>query len=516
MPSPYFDITRANITGGQPPPQGTGMPSWYAPQQAAPQPGGIAIQNGGFDYAPTLNAADIKWNEATQDRWITEGGDGGSSWLAERGNPAGYGYTGNVTGTPNERYFTNPNNYSWSFDKETGAPSLRIKSGDQIGTTVGYVKQGDQWVPDYGTAKDAKWDTNRGNRSVARGLGSVLGAGLLGAGMAAYGVAGGLGAEAAGAGAGLTELGSGAVPALTSASTIAEPAAGWTLGSAFDTAKQAYDVYGKVKKGINLYNQFTQDPNVAYAGGSRNFNEGSGQYRTGPSSGGSTPDWMSLLTGGNGQTGLLDLWGAYEGSRQTKDYSGNMKRLYDEANARRQPVLDRLNESYTNPNSFYDSNQWKGLESVYQNSIDRKAAQAGRLANPTDREVLLQQHAMKGMEDYRQGLRDEAKTLSPDNYIPAITRGYELESRANNPWGAMVGRAGVGGGPAGQGGGIQDILTSAYGGLQQIPAAVRKLFPDLFGDAATDGPELLGGSGDWADTGRKVIDMLGDFSDWWA
>jgi len=427
---------------------------------------------------------------------------------------AGYGFNKNNSFAKggNLEQFSDPNNYGWTFDPATGAPSVRIKSGEKQGTTVKYSKQGDQWVPEYDSASNNFWDTNRQIRNAAKGVGTVA-AGVLGGVVAAgAGLGAGAGAEAVGAGAeGLTALGEGAIAPLSSASTIAEPATGLfgSSGSWWDTAKDAYDIYGKAKKGFNLYDQFTQSPNTSRA-----------PAQSGAQSG--TPDWMSMITGGNGNTGLLDLWGAIEGSRQTKDYSGNMKNLYDQAQARRQPVLDKLNESYTNPNSFYDSNQWKGLESVYQNSIDRKAGQAGRLANPTDREVLLQQHAMKGLEDYRKGLRDEVTTLSPDNYINPITRGYELESRANNPYGALGGRGSVGGpGMQGGGGSLGSLLTSAYGGAQQIPAAVRNLFPDLFGGGEISEPlrvlgeGAVGGISD-AGTGLGNFDFLNDFSDWWA
>jgi hypothetical protein len=73
----------------------------------------------------------------------------------------------------------------------------------------------------------------------------------------------------------------------------------------------------------------------------------------------------------------------------------------------------------------------------------------------------------------------------------------------------------------GGGGSLGSLLTSAYGGAQQIPAAVRNLFPDLFGGGEISEPlrvlgeGAVGGISD-AGTGLGNFDFLNDFSDWWA
>lgn len=203
-------------------------------------------------------------------------------------------------------------------------------------------------------------------------------------------------------------------------------------------------------------------------------------YTTEATSGGT--DFSGLLrtlTGapGSGQTGLMDLYGAYKGSKEARDEAFRLQDLYNAAQARRQPVLDRLNESYTNPDSFYNSNQWKGLSSVYQNSIDRKAAAAGRLSNPTDREVLMQQHAMKALEDYRSGLRDQVGKLNPDNYINPFMRGSTREANAANPYFALGGRGSVG--APGMGGGdayqYASQIAKVFGGFDKIPGYLKQV-----------------------------------------
>lgn len=150
--------------------------------------------------------------------------------------------------------------------------------------------------------------------------------------------------------------------------------------------------------------------------------------------------------GGGGLGGIADLLAAYYSSKQMKDYSGNLKGMYDDLKRRQDQFMNPLLQSYQDPNTFYNSNQWKGLESVYKNQVDRQAAKGGTLANPTAREVTLQAQAMKELENYRNGLRQSAGLTNPADALDPLAKGYQAEAYANAAPFAAIGRGGSGSG----------------------------------------------------------------------
>lgn len=136
---------------------------------------------------------------------------------------------------------------------------------------------------------------------------------------------------------------------------------------------------------------------------------------------------------------VFDLGKGIYDTRQNKDYSGNMKGIYSDLNARQDQFRNPLMQSYQDGGkSFYDSNQWKGLESVYQNKIDREASKGGRIANPTDREVKLQAYAMQELEKFRDGLRQSAGLTRPESALTQAAEGYEAERMAATPIGSAL------------------------------------------------------------------------------
>lgn len=149
--------------------------------------------------------------------------------------------------------------------------------------------------------------------------------------------------------------------------------------------------------------------------------------------------------GKGGSRGIIDLLAGYYSSQQNKDLSGNLKGMYSDQRGLQNPYNDLLRASYQDPNVFYNSNQWKGLESVYQNKIDRQAAKGGTIANPTDRERLLQNYAMQELEKFRGGLKDAVNAYDPTRLASIAEKGYNVEANANNPLWAGAGRAGTGG-----------------------------------------------------------------------
>lgn len=441
--------------------QSGASPAGYSGNYVAGPGGNLGIWTGGaYDYSMPMSITRDMINPSSTSYYDADG-----QYVT---NNTGYGlnYGGKLWSPDDSNYaFTNydPNNPNSGF-------ALRMKSGDKTGTSLNYKwdPATNSYVPDIqGGLSQNYWDTNTqhqditGIASVALGgLGAGLGAealglagaagageglglaGAAGTGMAAgegamlgggiapltYGGAGGMvggvgtAGTAAGAGAaGLTELGSGSVAPLSSAPTIAEPATGGFLSQVSQYMKQGMSAMEAIQKASQ-----------ALGGGGAGGSVGSSSQRQG---------------------GLLDLIAGLYSANQNKDMSKNYKDLYDQALQRQMPFLQQLTASYSDPNSFYNSNQWKGLESVYQNSIDRQAARGGTLANPTDREVKLQNYAMKSLEDYRRGLATSAGLSDPARYLGPMEKGIEAEAWANSPVWAALGL-----GKGGQGTNVSNII----------------------------------------------------------
>jgi len=305
---------------------------------------------------------------------------------------------------------------------------------------------------------------------MAGGLGTGQGASAIGAtgtGLLPTGAAGTLGAGAGVSGAG-------------AAGGLAATGAAGTLGGTFGGLTQIAPVAGAtggMLGGVGGYGAIGSA--AAGAGGSTASTMS--QIQDYVKKGMSVIEAIQKVTGGGaggkgGGAGILDMLGAYYSSQQMKDYSGNMKGIYSDLNNRQDQFRNQLLKSYEDPNQFYGSNQWKGLESVYQNSIDRDASKAGRLANPTDREVLLQNHAMKELEKYRDGLRQSAGLTRPEAALEPLAKGYEAEAYANTaPW-ATAGRGGTGGGSVGQ---VRDIV-GAIGDTAKSAEDIWKLIEGWF------------------------------------
>jgi hypothetical protein len=150
----------------------------------------------------------------------------------------GFGDSGDYTsqqGSGAEDMFgiTDPNKYGLNFDpsswmqiknqggstNDPNAFSYQLKSGDKQGSMIDYTLDPatGQYRPNL--RGDTYWDTNTNKQAWKAAIPFAA----MGAAMAAPALLGGEAAAAGGGG--LTELGTGAVPALTSASTIAEPGA---------------------------------------------------------------------------------------------------------------------------------------------------------------------------------------------------------------------------------------------------------------------------------------------------
>lgn len=486
-----------------------------------PAKGSYGVNTGsGYEWLPTYDAADFGQQSKFVQGWNPEWGD------SETGNPqweydqeGNRGYTQNYYGLNSDaasKYGdlyggARHNNWRMDFSTDPNSWSALLKSGDKEGTRVKYVLKDGKYVPQI--AGRETWDTNDGkqNRTLLKLAAMAASMGTMGPALEGLSAALSAGSMPTlgqiGAGFSLANLGSGgAIPGLSQIGGLVGGASGLAggisggingIGDVANLVKNGYNVYSK---GSQLMDMFSgPDEQQAYGG-----TTGGGTAPTSnlmPTGGGfDLGSIIGMISGGagGGNTGLADLWGAWEGSRQAKDASGNFKQMYSDAQARRQPYLDRLNESYVNPNSFYDTSQWKGLSDVYKNSIDRTAASKGRLANPTDREVLLNNYALKELENYRGGLRSNAQMLNPDQYINPNMRGLNLEMGANNPWGAAIGRGSVGGPGLQQGAsGLQQLITQLLGkgggAMGTAPDIVKAVQGFLGGGSGGPGGVGMGG-----------------------
>lgn len=326
------------------------------------------------------------------------------------------------------------------------------------------------------TPGGAKWAAPAIKAGLAVMGSAALGgaAGLYGAGAAGAGEAGAmtaaegaaLGSEAAG---GLTGIGAGGT---TAAEVAAADAALYGTGAAGSSVGGTSILGDVVPAGTQPgYGAATEASSWQTAMDAANTaNEYKGYYDK-------AKGFYDQVTGGNKQAGqssspsILDMIGAYYSGQQMKDLSGNLKGMYSDQQRKQDVYGNMLRASYEDPNSFYGSNQYKGLQDVYKNQIDRQAAKGGTLGNPTQREVLLQAHAMRAMEEYRNGLRQAASVYDPKDLAKIATEGYGYEAYANNaPWATSS---------RGNTGGQQNTVTTAINTAktaQEIWDAVSKYF----------------------------------------
>lgn len=405
---------------------------------------------------------------------------------------------GVTEGNDDSGYWSVGNDFDWSQRPDPNASPYWDENGRMAGwTTQGYANQnkgGSGLFGDFGKATDFQtWEVDPTTGQLSNPYGGTIdpnsksggtkfmsyampiammaGLGAGAAGGAFSGVGGmtaaegaALGSEAAG---GITGIGAGgttAAEAATAAGLGTSGAGGLSLEAASMLPEAAGAVTG---------NGAGMAPILGGTNGSTAFSGLSSiqQISELMKQGMNVKDAISMISGGQGngqQTGkgntsILDLLGGYYSGQQMKDYSGNMKGIYSDLNNRQDQFRDQLLRSYQDPETFYGSNQWKGLESVYQNQIDRNAAKSGRLANPTDREVLLQKYGMQELEKFRSGLRDAAGLTKPEAALDPLAKGYQAEAYANTaPW-ATVGRGGTG-----TTGSVQDVVGALGDGAKSV------------------------------------------------
>ncbi len=126
-----------------------------------------------------------------------------------------------------------------------------------------------------------------------------------------------------------------------------------------------------------------------------------------PSKGGSG---MSMLSG------LGNLYSAY-GMNQQADY---LRGMGEQVMGNNQAYNNLLQSSYTNPEAFLGSGEFKALNDLYLNDLKRKDAAAGRVSQYGARANLAQKQAMANLGQYRQGLTGAVSANSPGQVMQAL------------------------------------------------------------------------------------------------
>jgi len=450
----------------------------YPVSKTAPVSGGNYTDFGGYRL-PTFTADQLQWNAPSLQAGGGGDGDVQNHWM----NPSTLSFLGQYD--PSISNYSNGSNWAlapmyemkngdYGAYQDTATKDFftgMLKTGDKEGTIFKYGLQDGQYIPLEELGKQ-KWDSNfRGASLAAIAAATIATMGAASAGYLGAGAQGAMGGASGAAGGGAAGTGGWAGMGLVDASAAGLPASsgGW-WGAA--------EGLGSLGGGSSLGNLAGFDApwptgmTEGLGGGGAGLGNLGGFDAPWPSgiSPGTSPSstsWLDILKKGSGalssltgnsgssggNSGLLDLLSAAYSANRNRDFADKLMEPYNYYRDQQNPFIDMLKKSYTEPDSFYGSNQYQGLKDVYQNQIDRTAAKQGRLSNPTDREVLLQKHAMSAMEDYRKGLATSVGATSPMQALQMYGTGAGYDSFSNTPF---FGAAGYNGGTKS----VTDILGS--------------------------------------------------------
>jgi len=490
-----------------------GMPTATAPKVADPysapmattqqQPSTPAMQDW-YDIQgtmfPRFNASDLSWNPYQQ-----QGGFGDSqenfNWGAgEIGlqNAGNYGHFSNLAGNTlmNNNYAISGADKANPFSGDNF--NLNVKTGKLAGKNVKYMRQGDSWVPVPETAADTHWsNTNAGIMQyapllaaggmaaapliagavgagaaggMAAGEGAMIGSGLSGVGdLAAGGAAAAGGAGSAAPWMAGSQVGTAGLPVSTAgAGFTAAPAGGAALGGTLAsggvTAAGALSpsVLELISKGMNV-----QDAMKAVGGASQLAGGAQQQAPAGGGAGG----------GMSGLDGLLNLFGGAYSANRNRDYAEQLKKMFEDRKGIQDQYQGRLNETYTNPNAYLESPEYQALAKVRGNQVIRQDSK--NWSSDADRELLMQEHAQKGLQSYREGLLGSIKANDPAAYADSMAKGALFDAFSNQAiFGALgqMGGAQTGTGTAGQVGNIVRTITGAAGDIGSIWDSIKDWF----------------------------------------
>lgn len=402
---------------------------------------------------------------------------------------------------------------NWKFGQDLdGNLQLLIKTGegDKGARTISFKREGDKWVPNQ-TGDLQKWDTNDGaqNRALAT-LAAIAAGGALASGYFPPGAEGaaaaggapttGLQGATAGASGGATtgqySLAQGvgfngmpytsslAVPStigqsallpagMSTAGTAGLAAAGIPISSGLGMVTPAA-VNAAMNAGALVP---TNLANAAGLAGPATVPNQGGSVPSSPSpTGPRTPGMPGGVPGGSQTPGgsrsnlgnLLNILAGLYGADGARDYARDLKEQAARMRVEADPYLRRLQESYDNPNAYFESPEAKAMLGIEANRLTGIDSARGNLSNDIGRTKLLQDYGAARMNDYRTGLRGAISNI----YKPeAVAQLYGAASRTeNNQWAGLASAMGnVTGGQGGVGSvddWIKDIRGIVDGGKE--------------------------------------------------
>ena len=398
----------------------------------------------GSTALPTFGENDIRYNTQTQN----------PNWGMTENSPQFLGTNGWSLNNPYENtnmndvwlqqnnvpdWFHNSTNVSWEGDQNTG-PTLKFKTADKEGTTVPYKLVNGQWTPQMEQVGTKTWDTNSSEQNKWLAIMAAAMAGGAGVGMMSGAAPSGIGGLTSGME--MSSLGGGALPGAAASGGASIPWAGPIgMGEALGggmfgipaTAAPAAAAAGSTipswlqSAGTKLAGSgLSSVLGSLTGGGGSNFVEKEG-------GGGNILD--SIL-GKSGNMGLLDMLGAYYSSKSNEKLGDEYTKLWNQMQTNAAPFMQQLQQSYANPNSYWESPEYKALQGIEQNRIERQKAKAGTNSNPSDLAVLLQQHAAKNIDEYRKGLQTSVDSTQRQlaAFAPFMISGLQNSTGSLAPW----------------------------------------------------------------------------------
>jgi hypothetical protein len=392
--------------------------------------------------------------------------------LKFRGNPADYG-----EGVAN--LFRHAGNSLIIPDaNDPNKMSFMIKTGGKEGTVIPYARQGDTWVPQTQGIYKTNWDTN--DNSGLWHLASVLTLPLLFGGLSSAGL---LGTGEAAAGAGetlgtgvaesfpvtmpsapimselppLTEIGAGGAGAAAGAIDpwFTEPGFAPPVDNPIVTIDDPWVTEPGFEPPIQgspeIPDPWTTEPGFEPPVTSNPTTPGVGDILRRIGQVGNIAGRLFGGTGGGNQmnnvggnaNGLLGLLSAIYGARQSKEYAEMLRQIAGQMQEQASPYINKLRESYENPNAYLQSPEMQAILSLEANRLAGIDASQGRLSNDINRTAKLQQLAQSRLADYRRGLQQSIERMYQPMAVASLFR--EAAGRQANAWQGIPQFFGAGG-----------------------------------------------------------------------
>lgn len=404
--------------------------------------------NSGNTQLPTINASDILFRPE-ETRWVNPDTESGG-WQET---------------LPNRWEWASPDvrsRYSWFGTPRTDSVTFlpgddpnsfyaQIKSADKQGTRVRYVKQGNEYVPLPETSGNVGWDTNSGFSDIlpalavmAPAIAGIIAPGLFG------GAAGAAGAEAAASG---LPASLGGIEGVIGGATAA-PNLMTGLGTGFAGTSAMTGTLPSILPGLA-------------AGGAAAGVAGSigiGDILRGINTVGDAVGGIGDLVNPGGDnvgrraSGLPGLLSALYGNYANRMYAGDLRSIAGTMQQLADPYLQKLRESYENPEAYLNSPEMKAVLGLEANKLAGIDASQGRLSNDINRTALLQKLAQSRLGDYRSGLQQTVRSIyKPEAFVPLLQKAAEEDATRYSD---LIGWAGAGGSAGDVWNDIKDVIDA--------------------------------------------------------